>query len=78
MGDGEMECFGPAAVYLRKPERERIEVQNTPLDAKSAIFMTDADEEGLPVNIESCNFKSPLKDSSGCLHLSQLTGKPWG
>ncbi|KAI7791208.1 Myosin heavy chain [Triplophysa rosa] len=25
MGDGEMECFGAAAIYLRKPERERIE-----------------------------------------------------
>lgn len=25
MGDGEMECFGPAAIYLHKPERERIE-----------------------------------------------------
>uniref|UniRef100_A0A8C2KG31 Myosin heavy chain, fast skeletal muscle-like n=1 Tax=Cyprinus carpio TaxID=7962 RepID=A0A8C2KG31_CYPCA len=44
MGDGEMECFGPAAVYLRKPERERIEAQNTPFDAKTAFFVVDADE----------------------------------
>ncbi|XP_043079507.1 myosin heavy chain, fast skeletal muscle-like isoform X3 [Puntigrus tetrazona] len=44
MGDGEMECFGPAAIYLRKPEKERIEAQNTPFDAKSAYFVTDADE----------------------------------
>uniref|UniRef100_A0A8C1MEN5 Myosin heavy chain, fast skeletal muscle-like n=1 Tax=Cyprinus carpio TaxID=7962 RepID=A0A8C1MEN5_CYPCA len=44
MGDGEMECFGPAAIYLRKPERERIEAQNTPFDAKTAFFVTDADE----------------------------------
>ncbi|XP_073718183.1 myosin heavy chain, fast skeletal muscle-like [Misgurnus anguillicaudatus] len=44
MGDGEMECFGPAAIYLRKPERERIEAQNSPFDAKTAFFVTDPDE----------------------------------
>ncbi|MCJ8744144.1 hypothetical protein PDJAM_G00115300 [Pangasius djambal] len=44
MGDGEMECFGPAAVYLRKPEKERIEAQNKPFDAKSAVYVTDAAE----------------------------------
>lgn len=44
MGDGEMECFGPAAIYLRKPERERIEAQNTPFDAKTAFFVTVPDE----------------------------------
>ncbi|KAF4115146.1 hypothetical protein G5714_002635 [Onychostoma macrolepis] len=46
MGDGEMLCFGPAAINLRKPERERLEAQNTPLDAKSAFFVTDTDEKG--------------------------------
>ncbi|RXN11489.1 myosin heavy fast skeletal muscle-like protein [Labeo rohita] len=44
MGDGEMECFGPAAVYLRKPERERIEAQNTPFDAKTAYFVAEPGE----------------------------------
>ncbi|GLD54772.1 myosin heavy chain, fast skeletal muscle-like isoform X1, partial [Lates japonicus] len=43
-GDSEMECFGPAAIYLRKPERERIEAQNTPFDAKTAYFVTEASE----------------------------------
>ncbi|CAN9511783.1 unnamed protein product [Ophioblennius macclurei] len=43
-GDAEMECFGPAAVYLRKPEKERIEAQNTPFDAKSAYFVTEPSE----------------------------------
>lgn len=43
-GDAEMECFGPAAVFLRKPERERIEAQNTPFDAKTAYFVTDQQE----------------------------------
>ncbi|XP_076124809.1 myosin heavy chain, fast skeletal muscle-like [Alosa pseudoharengus] len=45
MGDAEMECFGPAAIYLRKPERERIEAQNKPFDAKSAYFVTDKEED---------------------------------
>ncbi|XP_034545062.1 myosin heavy chain, fast skeletal muscle-like [Notolabrus celidotus] len=44
MGDAEMECFGPAAAFLRKPERERIEAQNTPFDAKSAYFVTEPAE----------------------------------
>ena len=43
-GDSEMECFGPAAVYLRKPEKERMEAQNTPFDAKTAYFVTEPKE----------------------------------
>uniref|UniRef100_A0A4W6DH55 Myosin, heavy chain b n=1 Tax=Lates calcarifer TaxID=8187 RepID=A0A4W6DH55_LATCA len=43
-GDSEMECFGAAAIYLRKPERERIEAQNTPFDAKTAYFVSEASE----------------------------------
>ncbi|KAM9759447.1 myosin heavy chain, fast skeletal muscle-like [Menidia menidia] len=42
--DAEMECFGPAAIYLRKSERERIEAQNTPFDAKTAYFVTEPSE----------------------------------
>uniref|UniRef100_A0A665WY77 Myosin heavy chain, fast skeletal muscle-like n=1 Tax=Echeneis naucrates TaxID=173247 RepID=A0A665WY77_ECHNA len=42
--DAEMETYGPAAIYLRKPEKERIEAQNTPFDAKTAYFVTDPDE----------------------------------
>uniref|UniRef100_A0AAZ1XJV5 Myosin heavy chain, fast skeletal muscle-like n=1 Tax=Oreochromis aureus TaxID=47969 RepID=A0AAZ1XJV5_OREAU len=42
--DAEMEQYGPAAIYLRKPEKERIEAQNTPFDAKTAFFVTDPDE----------------------------------
>uniref|UniRef100_A0A668W5W2 Myosin heavy chain, fast skeletal muscle-like n=1 Tax=Oreochromis aureus TaxID=47969 RepID=A0A668W5W2_OREAU len=44
MGSSEMEQYGPAAIYLRKPEKERIEAQNTPFDAKTAFFVTDPDE----------------------------------
>lgn len=42
--DGEMECFGPAAIYLRKPERERIEAQNLPFDAKTAYYVSEPKE----------------------------------
>ncbi|XP_042563825.1 myosin heavy chain, fast skeletal muscle [Clupea harengus] len=44
MGDAEMECFGAAAIYLRKPERERIEAQTRPFDAKTAYFVVEKDE----------------------------------
>ncbi|MGH0127946.1 UNVERIFIED_CONTAM: hypothetical protein FKN15_020950 [Acipenser sinensis] len=37
--DAEMAVFGEAAMYLRKPERERIEAQNKPFDAKSACYV---------------------------------------
>lgn len=43
-GDSDMECFGPAAVYLRKPERERLEAQNLPFDAKTAYFVAEPNE----------------------------------
>lgn len=43
-GDAEMECFGAAAIYLRKPEKERIEAQNTPFDAKTAYYVTEPAE----------------------------------
>ncbi|XP_028675087.1 myosin heavy chain, fast skeletal muscle [Erpetoichthys calabaricus] len=42
--DAEMSVYGPAAVFLRKPERERIEAQNKPFDAKSAVYVTDPKE----------------------------------
>ncbi|XP_075034092.1 myosin-4-like [Mixophyes fleayi] len=41
MGDGEMAVFGPAAQYLRKSEKERIEAQNRPFDAKTSTFVID-------------------------------------
>uniref|UniRef100_A0A3Q4GRM3 Myosin heavy chain, fast skeletal muscle-like n=1 Tax=Neolamprologus brichardi TaxID=32507 RepID=A0A3Q4GRM3_NEOBR len=42
--DAEMEQYGAAAIYLRKPERERIEAQTAPFDAKTAFFVTVPDE----------------------------------
>ncbi|XP_062409619.1 myosin heavy chain, fast skeletal muscle-like [Sardina pilchardus] len=44
MGDGEMAAFGAAAIYLRKPEKERIEAQTKPFDAKSACYVCDKEE----------------------------------
>uniref|UniRef100_A0A665X9I3 Myosin-7B n=1 Tax=Echeneis naucrates TaxID=173247 RepID=A0A665X9I3_ECHNA len=40
----EMEQYGAAAIYLRKPEKERIEAQTAPFDAKTAVFVVDTDE----------------------------------
>lgn len=42
--DAEMAQFGPAAVFLRKPEKERVEAQNRPFDARAACFVPDAKE----------------------------------
>lgn len=42
--DAEMEQYGAAALYLRKSEKERIEAQAAPFDAKTAFFVIDADE----------------------------------
>ncbi|XP_073435872.1 myosin-4 [Dendrobates tinctorius] len=41
MADGEMAAFGEAAQYLRKSEKERIEAQNRPFDAKTSYFVID-------------------------------------
>lgn len=42
--DAEMATYGKAAIYLRKPERERIEAQSAPFDAKSAVYVQDTKE----------------------------------
>ena len=42
--DAEMALYGKAAIYLRKPERERIEAQSKPFDAKSAGYVADVKE----------------------------------
>uniref|UniRef100_A0AAR2L1J2 Myosin motor domain-containing protein n=1 Tax=Pygocentrus nattereri TaxID=42514 RepID=A0AAR2L1J2_PYGNA len=53
MGDSEMECFGPAAIFLRKPERERIEAQSKPFDAKTAVFVAEPAEMYLKGTLKS-------------------------
>lgn len=42
--DAEMAIYGKAAIYLRKPEKERIEAQNKPFDAKAACYVVDDKE----------------------------------
>ncbi|KAF3832212.1 hypothetical protein F7725_022484 [Dissostichus mawsoni] len=42
--DAEMAMYGKASIYLRKPEKERIEAQNAPFDAKSACYVSDVKE----------------------------------
>ncbi|XP_063066796.1 myosin heavy chain, fast skeletal muscle-like [Engraulis encrasicolus] len=53
MGDGEMSVFGEAAIYLRKPEKERLEAQSKPFDAKSACYVEDKEELYLKGTIKS-------------------------
>ncbi|MGH0181493.1 UNVERIFIED_CONTAM: hypothetical protein FKN15_015377 [Acipenser sinensis] len=48
-----MEIYGAAAIYLRKPERERIEAQSKPFDAKTACYVADAKEMYLKGVIQS-------------------------
>ncbi|KAM6965520.1 myosin heavy chain, fast skeletal muscle-like isoform 2-T2 [Aplochiton taeniatus] len=42
--DAEMAAYGKAAIYLRKPERERLEAQAAPFDAKNAVYVCDVKE----------------------------------
>ncbi|XP_060109368.1 myosin-3 [Heteronotia binoei] len=43
--DSEMEVFGVAAPFLRKSEKERIEAQNQPFDAKTYCYVAEPKEE---------------------------------
>ncbi|KYO25241.1 hypothetical protein Y1Q_0016252 [Alligator mississippiensis] len=51
--DAEMAVFGPAALYLRKSEKERIEAQNKPFDAKSSVFVVHAKESYVKGTVQS-------------------------
>ncbi|KFV50762.1 Myosin-13, partial [Gavia stellata] len=51
--DAEMAIFGEAAPYLRKPEKERIEAQNRPFDAKTACFVVDEKQMYVKGTIQS-------------------------
>jgi len=51
--DAEMAIYGKAAIYLRKPEKERIEAQSKPFDAKSACYVADEKELYLKATIKS-------------------------
>ncbi|XP_061866606.1 myosin-3-like [Colius striatus] len=51
--DAGMEIFGEAAPYLRKSEKERIEAQNQPFDAKTYCFVADPEVEYTKGKIKS-------------------------
>uniref|UniRef100_G1L4C2 Myosin heavy chain 4 n=1 Tax=Ailuropoda melanoleuca TaxID=9646 RepID=G1L4C2_AILME len=51
--DAEMAVFGEAAPYLRKSEKERIEAQNRPFDAKNSVFVVDAKESYVKSTVQS-------------------------
>ncbi|XP_012989558.3 myosin heavy chain, fast skeletal muscle-like isoform X1 [Esox lucius] len=42
--DAEMQIYGKAAIYLRKPEKERMEAQTAPFDSKNACYVSDVKE----------------------------------
>ncbi|XP_032899981.1 myosin-4-like [Amblyraja radiata] len=44
MGDAEMAVFGVAASFLRKTDKERLEAQNRPFDAKTSCYVHDPKE----------------------------------
>ncbi|XP_055509685.1 myosin-4 [Leucoraja erinacea] len=44
MGDAEMAVFGVAASFLRKTDKERLEAQNRPFDAKTFCYVHDPKE----------------------------------
>ncbi|XP_044309524.1 myosin-3 [Varanus komodoensis] len=51
--DAEMELFGVAAPFLRKSEKERIEAQNQPFDAKTYCYVAEPKEEYAKGKIKS-------------------------
>nr|NP_001305944.1 myosin, heavy chain 1F, skeletal muscle (similar to human myosin, heavy chain 1, skeletal muscle, adult) [Gallus gallus]BAA89233.1 skeletal myosin heavy chain [Gallus gallus] len=64
--DAEMAIFGEAAPYLRKSEKERIEAQNKPFDAKTSVFVVHAKESYVKSTIQSKESgKVTVKTESG-------------
>uniref|UniRef100_A0A8B9F514 Myosin-7B n=1 Tax=Amazona collaria TaxID=241587 RepID=A0A8B9F514_9PSIT len=53
ISDAEMAVFGEAAPYLRMTEKERIEAQNRPFDAKTACFIVDEKQMYVKATIQS-------------------------
>ncbi|XP_052614298.1 myosin-8 isoform X1 [Peromyscus californicus insignis] len=64
--DAEMAIFGEAAPYLRKSEKERIEAQNKPFDAKTSVFVAEPKESYVKSVIQSKDGgKVTVKTESG-------------
>lgn len=66
--DAEMAIFGVAAPYLRKSEKERIEAQNKPFDAKTSVFVTEPKESYVKSTVQSKDGgKVTVKTESGAV-----------
>ncbi|KAK7945439.1 hypothetical protein WMY93_001167 [Mugilogobius chulae] len=53
MGDAAMKEFGPAASFLRKSDKERLEAQTRPFDMKKECFVPDPEKEYVKATITS-------------------------
>ena len=53
MGDAAMAEFGPAAPYLRKSDKERLEAQTRTFDMKKECFVPDPEVEYVKASITS-------------------------
>uniref|UniRef100_A0A671NL95 Slow myosin heavy chain 2 n=1 Tax=Sinocyclocheilus anshuiensis TaxID=1608454 RepID=A0A671NL95_9TELE len=53
MGDAAMAEFGPAAPFLRKSDKERLEAQTRPFDMKKECFVPDPEVEYVKASITS-------------------------
>ncbi|MEE6525948.1 hypothetical protein FKM82_026270, partial [Ascaphus truei] len=53
MGDAHMAEFGPAAPFLRKSDKERLESQTRTFDLKKDIFVPDDKEEYVKAKVTS-------------------------
>uniref|UniRef100_A0A665X3R7 Myosin-7 n=1 Tax=Echeneis naucrates TaxID=173247 RepID=A0A665X3R7_ECHNA len=53
MGDAAMKEFGPAAPFLRKSDKERLEAQTRPFDMKKECFVPDPEVEYVKASITS-------------------------
>lgn len=74
--DTEMEVFGTAAPFLRKSEKERIEAQNQPFDAKTYCFVVDAKEEYAKGKIKSAqDGKVTVETEDGRVSLGRPHGR---
>lgn len=72
--DAEMAVFGPAASFLRKSEKERIESQNKPFDAKTAVYVVDPKESYVKGIVQSREGgKATVKTEKGEVSKGQET-----
>lgn len=75
-------AFGEAAQFLRKSEKERLEAQNQPFDAKTFVYVSDAkdlyvkgviqNKEGKSVSVQ-LDGGSVSNEPSGCLQVLPLS-----